>query len=103
CAEDGRRQEPVIEARQNRVPAGCQSMTASSGSGCGKVDNLAVSHFPTAACDDGGSFFFSIPKPKKGTRPLQAILVILFQDQPPLETEPDFRIILGLENAQECG
>ncbi|MBL8233361.1 MAG: hypothetical protein JNL98_33000 [Bryobacterales bacterium] len=69
----------------------------------GKVDNLAVSHFPTAACDDGGSFFFSIPKPKKGTRPLQAILVILFQDQPPLETEPDFRIILGLENAQECG
>jgi hypothetical protein len=42
------------------------------------------------------------PKTKKGTRPLRGLLVT-FQDHLVLETEPDFRIILRLENASGMG
>jgi hypothetical protein len=40
------------------------------------------------------------PKTKKGDRPLRGRL-LTFQDHLVLETEPDFRIILRLENAVE--
>jgi hypothetical protein len=42
---------------------------------------------------------YSEPKTKKGDRPLRGLL-LTFQDHLVLETEPDFRIILRLENAQ---
>ncbi len=42
----------------------------------------------------------SSPKPKKGSRPRRGLLFITFQDHLVLETESDFRIIIGLENAR---
>jgi hypothetical protein len=44
---------------------------------------------------------FSNPKLKKGSRPRRGLLFITFQDHLVLETESGFRIILGLENAQQ--
>jgi hypothetical protein len=37
---------------------------------------------------------------KKGSRPLRGLVILNFQDHLVLETQPAFRIILGLENAQ---
>ena len=45
-------------------------------------------------------FLYSERKTKKGDRPLRDLLAIVFQDHAVLETEPDFRIILRLENAK---
>jgi hypothetical protein len=68
----------------------------------GKVENQRqVSHFPT-----GGSrhrFLFALYsnlKLKKASRPLRGLPSLVFQDHLVLETEHDFRIILGLENAR---
>jgi hypothetical protein len=36
---------------------------------------------------------------KKGSRPLRGLVILNFQDHLALETQPAFRIILGLENA----
>jgi hypothetical protein len=44
---------------------------------------------------------FKQPKHNKGSRPLRGLLILTFQDHSVLETEPGFRIILGLENATE--
>jgi hypothetical protein len=44
---------------------------------------------------------FSKPKTEERNRPLCGLLTLIFQDHSVLETEPDFRIILGLENAEE--
>jgi hypothetical protein len=70
----------------------------------GKVENQRqVSHFPT-----GGSrhrFLFALYsnlKLKKASRPLRGLPSLVFQDHLVLETEHDFRIILGLENAGEA-
>jgi hypothetical protein len=38
---------------------------------------------------------------KKGSRPLRGLVILNFQDHLALETQPAFRIILGLENAPE--
>ena len=68
--------------------------------GPGKVENQnRVFHFPTTARDDDEESPFSNPKTKKGSRPLRGLLLLTFQDHAVLETEPDFRIILGSENA----
>jgi hypothetical protein len=69
--------------------------------GHGKGENQnQVSPFPTAARNDDSCFLIANPKNKKGNRPLQGILLLHFQDHLVLETEPDFRIILRLENAR---
>jgi hypothetical protein len=69
--------------------------------GHGKVENHnQVSHFPTAARDDD-DYLFPNPKTKKGLRPLRGLTLPSFQDHAVLETEPDFRIILRLENAPQ--
>jgi hypothetical protein len=69
--------------------------------GHGKVENQnQVSPFPTPARDDDYCSPTQTLKTKKGRRPLRGLPYIHFQDHPVLETEPDFRIILRLENAR---
>jgi hypothetical protein len=68
--------------------------------GHGKVENQnQVSPFPTAARDDDPCSLTQNQKTKKGSRPLRGLPFPYFQNHPVLETKPDFRIILGLENA----
>ena len=66
----------------------------------GKVENQKpVSHSPIAARNDEPFSLSSRPKTKKGSRPLRGLRILNFQDHAVLETGPDFRIILRLENA----
>jgi hypothetical protein len=56
--------------------------------------------FPRGARDDDSTVCLYLePNTKKGDRPLRGLL-LTFQDHLVLETEPDFRIILRLENAR---
>jgi hypothetical protein len=66
--------------------------------GHGKVENQKqVSHFPTAARHDDSCSLFEKPKPKKGGRPLRALLIPY-----PFSLRSngtDFMLIVRLENA----